>query len=342
MVEKIFLSSEERPFHGSLFSHFLTRSGRFITVLSGWGKILKNKKDWLSMHSTSPVPNGFSVIKVGRTELIIKDLYRDRLMGRKIHNPEALFRQHKDKARFMEGRGFLVSLPMDERGSERMVIRHYEHGGIFRALTTDLFLGGSRPFHELFITEMARKAGLPTMEVLVAVKRWVFRPFYKGDLVSKEIPNSTDLIQYVTRLRKAQGLKQLSKKRELIRQAGSLVRKMHEVGIYHSDLHLKNFIVQVKKETLGSLHVIDFDRATIIHPLKSDKWFGNLLRLDRSVEKWAAKGLWITRTDRLRFLKSYLGGEEKRKASVRKYLKGYPLRRMRYRLGWAIERLLYG
>lgn len=294
------------------------------------------------MDSTSAVPNGFSLIKVGRAELVIKDLYKDRLMGRKIHNPEALFRQHKDKARFMEGRGFLVSLPMDEKGSERMVIRHYEHGGIFRTLTSDLFLGGSRPFHELFITEMARKAGLPTIEVLVAVKRWVFWPFYKGDLVSKEIPNSTDLIQYLARLPKARGLKQLSKKRELIRQAGSLVRKMHEMGIYHSDLHLKNFIVEVKEGTLGSLHIIDFDRATLIHPLKSDKWLGNLLRLDRSVEKWAAKGLPITRTDRLRFLKSYLGGEEKGKASVRKYLKGYPLRRMRYKLGWAIERLLYG
>jgi 3-deoxy-D-manno-octulosonic acid kinase len=294
------------------------------------------------MNSTFTLPDGFSLMKVGRAELVIKDLHKDRLMGRKIHNPEALFRQHGDKARFMEGRGFLISLPMYEKGSERMVIRHYEHGGIFRALTSDLFLGGSRPFRELSITEMARKAGLPTMEVLVAVKRPVFWPFYKGDLVSREIPNSTDLIQYLARLRKARGLKQLSKKRELIRQAGRLVRKMHEVGIYHSDLHLKNFVVEVKEGTLGSLHIIDFDRATIIHPLKSDKWFGNLLRLDRSVEKWAAKGLPITRTDRLRFLKSYLGGEEERKASVRKYLKGYLLRRMRYRLGWAIERLLYG
>jgi hypothetical protein len=78
------------------------------------------------MDSTSPVPDGFSVIKVGRAELVIKDLYRDRLMGRKIHNPEALFRQHKDKARFMEGRGFLVSLPMDEKGSERPVISSSE------------------------------------------------------------------------------------------------------------------------------------------------------------------------------------------------------------------------
>lgn len=294
------------------------------------------------MNSTSTLPDGFSVIKVGRTELIIKDLYRDRLMGRKIHNPEALFRQHKDKARFMEGRGFLLSLPVDEKGSERMVIRHYEHGGILRTLTSDLFLGGSRPFHELFITEMARKAGLPTIEVLVAVKRWVFWPFYKGDLISKEIPNATDLIHYLARLRKDRSREQLSKKRELIRQAGRLVRKMHEVGIYHSDLHLKNLIVEVKEGTLRSLHVIDFDRAAITHPLESDKWFCNLLRLDRSAQKWAAKGLWITRTDRLRFLKSYLGGEEERKASVRKFLKGHPLRRMRYRLGWAIERLLYG
>ena len=294
------------------------------------------------MNSTSPLPHGFSLIKMGKAELVIRDLYKDRLMEREIHNPEALFHRQMDKAQFMEGRGPLVSLPMDEKGSERMVIRHYEHGGIFRALTKDLFLVGSRPFRELVITEMARRAGLPTMEILAAIKRWAFWPFYKGDLVSKEIPNSVDLIQYFTRWGKAGGQKHLGEKRDLIRQAGRLVREMHEVGIYHSDLHLKNFIVEIGEGALGSLHIIDFDRSLIIHPLASNKWFANLLRLDRSVEKWRAKGLWITRTDRLRFLRSYLQGDQERKAFVRRYLRKYPRRRRIYRLGWAIERLLYG
>jgi tRNA A-37 threonylcarbamoyl transferase component Bud32 len=120
------------------------------------------------------------------------------------------------------------------------------------------------------------------------------------------------------------------------------VREMHEVGIYHYDLHLKNFIVETGGGALGSLHIIDFDRSKIIHPLKSDKWLANLLRLDRSVEKWRPKGLWITRTDRLRFLWSYLEGDQERKAFVKKYLRKYPRRSRRYRIGWTIERLLYG
>jgi len=242
----------------------------------------------------------------------------------------------------MEGRGLLVSLPLDGKGPERMVIRHYEHGGIFRALTRDLFLMGTRPFRELIITEMARKAGLPTMEVLAAIKTCVFWPFYKGDLVSKEILNSVDLIQHFIQWGKARFQKQLGEKRNLIRRAGRLVRKLHEVGIYHADLHLKNFIVEMGKGGSGSLHIIDFDRSKIIYPLKSSKWFANLLRLDRSVEKWVPRGLWITRTDRLRFLRSYLEGDKERTAFVRIYLRKYPHRKWRYRIGWAIERLLYG
>ncbi len=117
---------------------------------------------------------------------------------------------------------------------------------------------------------------------------------------------------------------------------------MHEAGIYHSDLHLKNFIVEMGEEGMGSLYIIDFDRSKIIHPLKSNKWFANLLRLDRSAEKWRPKGLWITRTDRLRFLRSYLEGDKERIASVRKYIKKYLRHRRRYRVGWAIERLIYG
>ena len=294
------------------------------------------------MDLTSMLPQGFSLIKRGRTELVIRDHYKDRLMEREIHNPEALFLRQWEKAQFMEGRGLLVSIPMDGKGPERMVIRHYEHGGIFRALTRDLFVVGSRPFQELIVTEMARKAGLPTMEVLVAIKRWVFWPFYKGDLVSKEIPNSVDLIQYFIRLGKTRVQKRLGEKRELIRLAGRLVREMHEVGIYHCDLHLKNFIVEMGGGAPGSLHIIDFDRSKVIHPLKSNKWFANLLRLDRSMEKWRLKGLWITRTDRLRFLRSYLEGDQERKAFIRTYLRKYPRRRRRYRIGWAIERFLYG
>ncbi|UCD70768.1 MAG: hypothetical protein JSW70_07110 [Syntrophobacterales bacterium] len=293
------------------------------------------------MVSTSTLPQGFSLIKRGRTELVIRDLYKDRLMEREIHNLEVLSLRQGDKAQFMEGRGLLVSLPMDGKGPERMVIRHYEHGGIFRALTRDLFVVGSRPFRELILTEMARKAGLPTMEVLIAIKRLVLWPFYKGDLVSKEIPNSADLLQYFTRWEKAKAQKQLGEKRELIRQAGRLVREMHEVGIYHADLQLKNFIVEMGEGGLGPLHIIDFDRSKVIHPLKSNKWLSNLLRLDRSVEKWRHSGLWITRTDRLRFLMSYLEGDEERRAFMRTYLRKYIRRRRRYKIGWAIERLLY-
>ncbi len=287
-------------------------------------------------------PYGFSLTKRGRVELIIKDLYKDHLMEMGIHNPGALLLRQGDKAQFMKGRGLLFSLPLDGKGSERMVIRHYEHGGIFRALTRDLFLVGSRPFRELIITEMARKAGLPTMEVLAAIKSWVFWPFYKGNLVSKEIPNSVDLIQYFTRWGKGRVQKGLDEKRKLIHQAGRLVRKMHEVGIYHSDLHLKNFIVEMGEGGMGSLYIIDFDRSKIIHPLKSNKWFANLLRLDRSVEKWRSKGLLITRTDRLRFLRSYLEEDKERIVFVRRYIKKYLRHRRRYRIGWAIERLIYG
>ncbi|MFQ6079855.1 MAG: lipopolysaccharide kinase InaA family protein, partial [Thermodesulfobacteriota bacterium] len=214
-------------------------------------------------------PEGFSLIKKDGAELVIRDLYKDRLMERGIHDPGTLILRQGDKAQFMEGRGLLISLPLQDKGPERMVIRHYEHGGILRALTRDLFLVRARPFRELMIAEMARRAGLPTMEVLAAIKTRVFWPFYKGDLVSKEIPNSVDLIQYFTQWGKARVKKQLGEKRKLIHQAGRLVRKMHEVGIYHFDLHLKNFIVEMGEGGVVSLYIIDFDRSKITYPLKS-------------------------------------------------------------------------
>ena len=294
------------------------------------------------MGASLPLPRGFSLVKKGGAELLISDVYRDRLMKRGIHAPELPFSKHTRKAKFMKGRGLVVSLPLNRKNSERMVIRHYEHGGLLRALTKDLFLLGSRPFQEVVITEMARKAGLPTTEILAGIKRRAFWPFYRADLLSKEIPNSADLIQYLSQWGKGRREKRFGEKRNLIRQAGRLVREMHEVGIYHADLHLKNFIVKSEGDRRRFLHIIDFDRSKVIHPLTSNKWFGNLMRLDRSAEKARLKGLPITRTDRFRFLSAYLEGDEGRQSLTKKLLKRYLSRRWRYRIGWTFEHLLYG
>jgi hypothetical protein len=59
----------------------------------------------------------------------------------------------------------------------------------------------------------------------------------------------------------------------------------------------------------------------------------NLLRLNRSVEKWIRQGLLITKTDRLRFFLAYAGDDLKIKEAMQRTLRTYTIRSFLYRLG---------
>jgi hypothetical protein len=63
----------------------------------------------------------------------------------------------------------------------------------------------------------------------------------------------------------------------------------------------------------------------------------NILRLNRSVEKWRHLGLPITRTDRWRFFLAYSGGDAKIREAMQKALRSFSLRSFFYRCGWALE-----
>jgi hypothetical protein len=66
----------------------------------------------------------------------------------------------------------------------------------------------------------------------------------------------------------------------------------------------------------------------------------NLLRLNRSVEKWKRSGLPITRTDRWRFFLTYAGEDKKIREAMEKTLRTYSLRLLLHRLGWTVEKIV--
>jgi serine/threonine protein kinase len=81
---------------------------------------------------------------------------------------------------------------------------------------------------------------------------------------------------------------------------------MHSKGIYHSDLHLKNILISYKDSTSAKkIYIIDFDKAILKATLSPREKINNLLRFNRSLEKYKLQGGLINRTDQCRLLKEY-------------------------------------
>jgi len=284
------------------------------------------------MFKNIRIPASFSLIEKGKVSLLLKEEYKNLLLAQGIDDFRTFLRKTSHAARYLKGRTPHPSIPFD--GEKRMVLRQYSHGGLLRAITRNLYLFGARSFRELALTEEIRSSGVPTITSIGAVHYSVFFPFYQAYFLSVEIPRALDLIQYFSEVGTHPSPEGISSKRKTIRSIGLLIRQFHQAGFFHGDLQLKNILVT---ENLPLL--IDFDHSYRKSPLSVKARMRNLLRLNRSVEKWKRRGLPVTRTDRWRFFLAYAGDNETIREKMEKTLRTFSLRSLFYRFAWAIEKI---
>ncbi len=285
------------------------------------------------MFKYIPHPLSFSFIKKGKISFLIKEEYKDPLLQQGIEDFETFLKRSRQSPHYLKGRMLHPSMPIRE--GERVVLRQYVHGGLFRNFNRSLYLFGSRSFRELAITEEIRSSGVPTVQPIAAIHRLILWPLYQAYFLSLEIPNSRDLIQYFREIGTRPSPENIVLKRKLIRSAALLLRKFHQSGFFHADLQLKNILVAGDQ-----LFLIDFDRSFRKQTLSIRKRMKNLLRLNRSVEKWRSLGLPIYRTDRWRFFLTYAGEDETIQKAMKRAMRTYSIRRLFYRCGWAFEKIV--
>ena len=193
-------------------------------------------------------------------------------------------------ARRLHGRGdvFVVPAP-GGRPADQWVVRHYHRGGALAGLLGDRYprLAIPRPFRELLVLRSLVEADIPTATPVGAAV-YPFGPWYRGDLVTQWIPGSEDLGRALFGADSPGGRSTGSDDREGVRAmaaAGALVRLLHERGLDHPDLNLKNILVRPDEDGVRAF-IIDLDRASIRKRLGEGRKRRMLRRFERSLEKW--------------------------------------------------------
>jgi len=234
------------------------------------------------------------------------------------------------------GRGSIKTLRGVVLDGSRVVVRHARRGGLVGRIVPDTFFGRCRPFRELLVAEKARNLGIPTAEVVAAVRTRALGPFHRGAVYTKEVTGAVDLLGYLTSMAQRPDPSSLRAKRDTLREAGRVVRVAHDAGLLHADLQLKNILVQ--HDDKPAIFLIDLDKARWYKRLPHSLRMMNLLRLARSAAKAARSSASISRTDMLRFLKGYVGPDGSRK--LRAYWRA-PLLKPVFRAKWALSDALY-
>jgi len=256
------------------------------------------------------LPEICSLVEDGNVTLLVKNEFKEKLLKQGISHPTQLIANTSHIPKHFKGRDSLPSILIQESNGKRMLVKHCMRGGWVRFLTKDIFWGGNRSFNEMIINIKILQKNIKTTEIIAAAKHKIIGPLYKAYLFSKEIPECTDLITYFNGVTQKSSEQRFKEKKYLFHSIAKAVVKMHGEGIYHSDLHLKNILIRQRNDDSPEVYIIDFDKADIKEKLRAREKVKNLLRFNRSIEKYKLKGGAITRADQMRFFREYFNKDK--------------------------------
>ncbi|RMF20328.1 MAG: hypothetical protein D6760_11810 [Deltaproteobacteria bacterium] len=161
-------------------------------------------------------------------------------------------------------------------GGKTVYLRKCLRGGLVRWFVRDLYwLRPERPLQELVVVEHARAAGC-RLPAVVAVATEEVGPFYRGWVVSEEVPGARPLIDE---------LASAADRVAVLGRVSAAIERLHGAGVYHVDLTGDNVLVDGD----GRIWLVDFDRA-FLAPANASKWCARgRARLWRSLVKLAAE-----------------------------------------------------
>ena len=247
----------------------------------------------------------------------------------------------------VKGRGeYIVAHIKSSSGqNEEIIMKTYKRGGLTALFLPDIFNDARRPLNELVLTEKARVSGVSVSEILGIQIKWITPFLFRAKIISKKIPDTMtleDFILFLLKNYKDKYSELYQKKRNLIKSVSQAIGQLHQVGIYHSDLNIRNILIQSPEGTIKT-YIIDLDKSAYEQPLSFNKRVDNLIRLNRSLEKMIFKfkslniNNIVTYTDRFLLLETYfnglaLGGKDQKRLVISSCLRHTRLHKWWWRL----------
>ena len=262
------------------------------------------------------VPPGFVTHRAGASLLVAAERFDAGARAAGLCAPDALDRLDRGRA-FEVGRAatMLLALPA---GGPRVVVRRVRHGGWLGAFLGSALLGVGRPLAELRVSATLRERGAPVAEPAFVIARRRLGPVWDAAVATGAEQGACDALAFLA------GAPGRARVVRAARAAGCAVRRFHDAGGSHRDLHVKNLLVRETPRSTECI-VIDLDRASLRRDLSPARRMRELMRLYRSLLKRrlldavGARGL-------AAFFGAYAGQDRALRAALRARLRWERLR----------------
>ena len=247
---------------------------------------------------------GFKTIDDGDVRLQVSEQYVESALTDHLLELPRILAGLEGRSSRLSGRSTLWEWQPADVAGESLIVRQFVHGGLWGRVAGDLFLGRDRMTDELRVHLHALTQDVPTCEPIALRTERAWGPFIRGYMVTKKVPGALNLKTLCARVE--EGLGGTPRQRQmLIGRVARAIAAMHDAGILHADLNVKNLLVKDYPYDPQVL-IIDFDKADVLESVPLGKRLKNLVRLDRSVPKWPFTRRVVNLSDRLRLWRDYL------------------------------------
>jgi len=275
-------------------------------------------------QAAAPAPQGFVRRDSGAVLLLADPEFLEPLERLGLADAGGLARAMA-RSRGPSGRGHVSVLLLPGR-SERLCLRPLHRGGWLGRLLPGSFATLARPLAELEVTAALHAAGAPVPRVLLVVGERRGGGAFDAAVGTVFEEGTLDGLHF---------LDAAPERERMLRAAaaaGAAVRRFHDAGGCHADLHVKNLLLRERAEGFEAL-VIDLDRARVETQVTPRARLAELMRLYRSLLK---RGLLARVGPRgcARFFAAYVAGDRRLRRALRA---GLPRERLRL----ALHRLHY-
>ncbi len=193
----------------------------------------------------------------------------------------------------------VLFLKPEEGASEQVFIKLYKKGDLGEKLKH--LLVPSKAFSEWQKLRHFDEIGLACPKPLAFSERKRFGLLNESCLLISAIPLSFPLTEYIKK-----GTLPFNKKRRIVIALACLIRDLHNNNVFYRDLHGGNILIKEKGASGFELFFIDLHRAALLGKISERMKIQDIAQLCNSVL--------CSETERLLFLKKYLGenGEDRK------------------------------
>lgn len=235
--------------------------------------------------STTALPSGYSRATLGAVEVVSREWAAPAVqLALRAHGSLFAWAAAQPMRHELRGRGVAWATALDAgadaQGSTEVVVRHSQHGGLFAALTGDLFPRPTRAPRELATAVLLAARGVPTPEVVAYTIHPVAGVLARSDMMTRRLPDGADLPDAWRAARSG------AARDAVVDAVAVLLRALSAGGAQHADLNVKNVYIAGEGAS-STAYVLDVDRVRFVP--NAQVAARNLARFARSARKWNAE-----------------------------------------------------